>query len=263
MIFLRSVSMKSLPEEQSFPFNLPVIRGIDEIVFSTPVTFLAGENGSGKSTLIEAIAAGMGAITIGSHDIHEDPTLQAARTLGARMRFVRNRSNRSGFFFRAEDAFGFTKRIIQEQQDLEDDEREIRDASPGSGKNMAASVIRGQRMQLVRRYGEDPDAQSHGESFLHVLEERMVPDGLYLLDEPETPLSPMRQLVLLSMIAGLSNAGCQFIIATHSPILMACPKARILVLNEGTIEEVPYDQTEHVVVTRDFLNNPEKFLRYL
>ena len=118
-------------------------------------------------------------------------------------------------------------------------------------------------MKLIERYGADPDACSHGESFLNVLKERIVPDGFYLLDEPETPLSPMRQIALLYLIHDYVAEGCQFIIATHSPILMAYPEARILQFDEGDIREIPYNEVEHVTVTRSFLNNPDSYLRHL
>ena len=263
MVFLRSLYLRSLPEGDQFPFNLPLIKNLDEVSFSSPVTFFVGENGSGKSTLMEAIATGMEAITIGSHDVWEDPTLEAARALGDRLRLIRNKKPHRGFYFRAEDAFGFTKRIIQEQQALEEAEQEMMDSVEGSGKDAAAGVIRAQRMKLVERYGDDPDACSHGESFLNVLKERMTPDGFYLLDEPETPLSPMRQIALLYLIHDHVMDGSQFIIATHSPILMAYPKARILLFDEGEIREISYDDVEHVTVTRSFLNNPAAYLRHL
>ena len=262
MIFLRSLYLRSSPEEDRFPFNLPLIRQLGEVSFTTPVTFFVGENGSGKSTLMEAIAAGMDAVAIGSHAVADDPTLEAARDLGDRLRLIKDRPPHRGFYFRAEDAFGFTKRIMAEQRDLEAEEQTMAASEDGGGK-AGAEVLRAQRMQLVARYGADPDASSHGESFLNVLKERMVPDGFYLLDEPETPLSPMRQIALLYLIHDRVLDDCQFVIATHSPILMAYPGARILLFDEGEIREVPYGEVEHVVVTRRFLNDPAAYLRHL
>ncbi len=263
MIFLRSLYIRSLPESDEFPFNLPLVQKLDEIDFSSPVTFFVGENGSGKSTLMEAIAAGMDAIAIGSHDVRDDPSLEAARQLGDRLRLIKNKAPQRGFYFRAEDAFGFTKRIIREQEALKEEEKEVETSVQESGRDAAAGVIRAQRMKLIERYGADPDACSHGESFLNVLKERIVPDGFYLLDEPETPLSPMRQIALLYLIHDYVAEGCQFIIATHSPILMAYPEARILQFDEGDIREIPYNEVEHVTVTRSFLNNPDSYLRHL
>jgi predicted ATPase len=264
MIYLRAIRMKWFPEsEQNYPFNLPLIRNLDEIEFTSPVTFFVGENGSGKSTLLEAIAAGMETITIGSSRIEDDPTLEPARKLGSSLRFVKNQNPRRGFYFRAEDAFGFTRRVIHDQQDLREAEQELAESVKGDGKEMAVAVVRNQRLMLNRRYGDNPDAFSHGESFLNVLKQRMSPDGFYLLDEPETPLSPMRQIALLALLKQCVDDECQCLIATHSPILMAFPDAHILRFEDGQIQTVDYDDIEHVSITRQFLNNPEAFLRRL
>ncbi|MBI4926972.1 MAG: AAA family ATPase [Anaerolineae bacterium] len=116
---------------------------------------------------------------------------------------------------------------------------------------------------MQNRYGEGLDNQSHGESFLLLFRERFVPDGLYLLDEPEAPLSPVRQLGLLALLKQMVEEGGQFIIATHSPILMAFPGAEILTLDGNGVHSVAYNDLEHVKLTRDFLNHPEAFLRHL
>ncbi|MFZ5814838.1 MAG: AAA family ATPase, partial [Bacillota bacterium] len=132
-----------------------------------------------------------------------------------------------------------------------------------TAQQYARSAFVGSLTALESRYGEDLDANSHGESFLKLFQARLVPNGLYLLDEPETPLSPMRQLSFLSMIMEMVRQGCQFIIATHSPILMACPGATILSLDHNPPRAVRYEELEHVRLTRDFLNNPQAFLRHL
>ncbi|MCP4327620.1 MAG: AAA family ATPase [Alphaproteobacteria bacterium] len=266
MIYLDAIRAgEGLCAGQGFPFDLPMVRALEALDFDAPVTFLVGENGSGKSTLLEAIAAGMGCVAIGSADIARDPTLEAARALAAELVFVRRRYPRTKTFFRAEDAFGFTKRVIGEIADLEAMEEDFRGALPdGSwGQQLAMGVARDQRGAYQARYGEDPDGFSHGETFLGVLKSRLTPKGLYLLDEPETPLSPTRILALLSLLMDCVTADCQFIIATHSPILMALPDARILHFDEAGIAPVPYDDIEHVAVTRAFLNDPKRFLRRL
>ncbi len=116
---------------------------------------------------------------------------------------------------------------------------------------------------MIERYGEDLDANSHGESFLKLFRSRFVPAGLYLLDEPEAPLSPQRQLALLSMLKEMVAEQAQFIIATHSPILMAYPEAQILSFASHPVSEVSSENVEHVSLTRAFLNNPNSFLRHL
>ena len=116
---------------------------------------------------------------------------------------------------------------------------------------------------MERRYGADPDARSHGEAFLNFFQQRLVPRGLYLMDEPEAALSPQRQLALLALMFDLVADGAQFIVATHSPLLLAYPGARIYSFDSAPIEPIAWDETDHVRLTRDFLANPERFLRQL
>lgn len=256
MIHLRSVRKKEVVEEfDNFPFNLPLIQKFKEVVFQRPVTFFVGENGSGKSTLLEAIAAGAGSISVGSEDIQSDQTLAPAKRLSEQLKFVWQKKTTRGFFLRAEDFFSFAKRMSQMSQELE--------AMASEYEGLARGAILKERAGLVNRYGENLDANSHGESFLKLFQARFVPGGLYLLDEPEAPLSPLRQLSFLSMLKEMITQNSQFIIVTHSPILMAFPEASILSFDRHPVQEVAYDQLEHVSLTKAFLNNPESFLRHL
>ena len=264
MIFLRALKpKKSNSWPSGFPFSLPLIQNLTEVTFEAPVTFFVGENGSGKSTLLEAIGAGIGSIAVGSSDIQSDPTLIAARQLSKHLTFIRNRQPTRGFFFRAEDIFGFTKRVTQELADLQDLEADFSDNLSGYGRQLATGSARGQRLALSKKYGSNPDAKSHGESFLEIFQARLVPNGLYLLDEPETPLSPLRQLALLSILKKYVAQDCQFIIATHSPLLMAFPEAIILNFNGDQIAPILYDEVEHVTLMRAFLQYPDMFLQKL
>jgi predicted ATPase len=132
----------------------------------------------------------------------------------------------------------------------------------GTGLKLAVGAIQGQKDALIRKYGNLTEV-SHGEGFLKVLEGRLQAEGIYLIDEPEAALSPQRQLALFSLIKNLSeNHGCQFIIATHSPILMTLPKATIFQFGEQ-IQKVNYEDTEHFTILKNFLNNPDAFLRHL
>lgn len=255
-----------IAERDGFPFALPLIRDLEELIFEAPVTFFVGENGSGKSTLLEALAVGMKSVAVGSHDLARDPTLEHARALADTLIFSRKRRARQTMFFRAEDAFGFTSRVTREMRELRDLELEFKDKfEDGSyGQTLAMGAARGQRTGFASRYGEDPDARSHGESFLDLLIGRIHPRGLYFLDEPETPLSPARILGLISLIKDRIADDCQFVIATHSPILMAFPGADIrLFTPDGTIRPSSWDEIEHVSLTKAFLNDPENFLRRL
>jgi predicted ATPase len=264
MIHLQAISAKpSAKSREVFPFNLPLIKNLSEIEFRSPVTFFVGENGSGKSTLLEAIAAGVNSTAIGGDDLQRDETLDHARSLAKHLKFVWKQKKHRGFFLRAEDFFNFARRLKAMQKEL----KEIADGYDrqftGYALGLAKGSVLGQRRALIERYGEDLDANSHGESFLKLFQARFVPGGLYLMDEPEAPLSPQRQLALLSMLKEMVEENAQFVIATHSPILMAFPEATIYSFDNHPPKEIAYDDVEHVSLTRAFLNNPSLFLRRL
>lgn len=264
MIHLRAICKKIVKDRSdSFPFNLPVIKSLKEINFAQPVTFFVGENGSGKSTLMEAVASGVGAVAVGGEDIQQDKTLESARRLSAQLKFVWNKKTTRGFFLRAEDFFNFARRLNNMTKELEEQADEYEQNLSGYGLQLAKAAVLGQKAALVNKYGNNLDANSHGESFLKLFQSRFVPGGLYLLDEPEAPLSPLRQLSFLSMLKDMVNQDSQFIIATHSPILMAFPQASILSFDSYPVKEVAYNDLEHVTLTKAFLNNPESYLRHL
>ena len=189
MIFLSSIRRRRDPptEADGFPWTVPLIRDLETLDFTAPVTFLVGENGSGKSTLLEGIAAGVDAVAAGSRDLMRDPTLRAARDFASGYVFSRRRHARTRLFLRAEDVFGYTNRLSNEMDELSDIEQEFSHLPEGWGRDKATGMARAQRAALTDRYGTDPDAQSHGETFLALLRTRLVPNGLYFLDEPETP----------------------------------------------------------------------------
>jgi predicted ATPase len=268
-LFLKNVRLSPGDDEAQaatgFPFDLPIVRQLD-LELTTPVTFLVGENGCGKSTLMEATAMALGAVVLGSHDLAHDPTLEHARLLARHLRLARGpRRPRTTLFFRAEDAFGYTQRLQVDMSQLQQLEQSFEeDFADGSwGQRLAMGTARGQRAALEKRYGQNPDAASHGETFLHLLQERITGSGLFLLDEPETPLSPLRILALLAQLAGAVEDGCQFLIATHSPMLMALPGARILQLSDQGMEDVAWQDAEHVRLTRSFLDDPNRYLKHL
>lgn len=268
MIHLQRVSKRATfpANRDEFPYSVPVIRRLDSLEFTTPVTFLVGENGSGKSTLIEMLAAGSRLPAVGADDVERDNTLAAARQLARAFTFGWAKRSHRGFFLRAEDFFGFAKRMDRMQRELEADmaalEEEYADRSDYA-KGLARMPFAGQLSALRARYGEGLDARSHGESFLALFQARFVPNGLYLLDEPEAPLSPLRQVGFLALLHEMVQRDAQFIIATHSPILMAYPGATILSFDEAPPRAIPWEQLEHVTITRDFLNQPGAFLANL
>ncbi len=256
-------------ERQDYPFSVPAVRALagGELSLDSDVTILVGENGSGKSTILEAIACAAGAITVGSADASDDLTLSALRPLADAMTLAWRRRSRRGFFMRSEDFFGFVKRVRQIREGLERDLAQV-DVDFAHASEHARSLARMPHLRelaaLRQRYGEDLDSASHGESYVTLFKARFVPDGLYLLDEPEAPLSPVRQVAFLSMVRGLvTNHGAQFIIATHSPILMAYPGATIYLFDDGAPRQAAYEYLEHVQLTRLFLASPERFLRQI
>ena len=265
-IFLTGIRRAAAGREPDrFPLTLPLFRALDRLDFRARVTFLVGENGCGKSTLLEGLAAGVGAVAAGGRDLERDPTLAAARTFARAFRFQRARHPRTTLFLRAEDVFGFTLRVRRDIEGLSEVEADLRRTlRDGSwGQRLATGTAAKERAALTRRYGADPDARSHGETFLHLLQQRLQPRGLYFLDEPETPLSPTRVLALLAILKDRISQDCQFVIATHSPILMALPGAQILLLEAEAITPIEYGLVEHVRITRAFLDDPESFLRRL
>ena len=263
---LASVVLHAPADAAAYPFTVPAVRALRRIDFAGPVTFFVGENGSGKSTVLEALAAAAGLPAIGSASVSDDATLVPARQLGAALSLGWRRRTHRGFFLRAEDFFGFAKFLAttraEFQRRLEELDFEYVDRS-SHALSLAKGPVRSSLRDMERRYGVDLDANSHGESFLRVFQQRFVPDGLYLLDEPEAPLSPQSQLALLAMVGDMVRQGAQFVIATHSPILLAFPGAQIVSFDGGEVSEARYDELEHVRVTRDFLNAPERYLRRL
>lgn len=253
-------------EAAQFPFSIPAVRALDELTLSAPVTFLVGENGSGKSTFLEALALAIGAYTVGSEDLEQDSTLTAVRALAQRLRLVWSARTRSGFFLRAEDFFGYVKRLSQMEAELLAEIQRVEKEYAGrsaQAKGLARMPFASELHALREQYGRHLNTYSHGESFLELFQSRFQPNSLYLLDEPETPLSPMRQLTLISLMKQMAAQRCQFIIATHSPILMAFPDAEILSFDETPIAPVAYEALEHVTVTRTFLQDPDAYLRHL
>lgn len=238
--FLREVSLKreQITSYEAYPFSLAAVRKLHRLEFHPDVTFIVGENGCGKSTLLEAIAIAWGFNPEGGTINFRFTTRSSHSVLHSNLRLVRSSSRpRDGFFLRAESFFNVATNIDR------------MDEEPSFGP------------PLINSYGgRSLHEQSHGESFLALLLHRFGGNGLYILDEPEAALSPTRQLAVLRRVHQLVLERSQFIIATHSPILMAFPRAKIFLLDEAGFTEVRYEDTEHYVVSREFLNNPKGML---
>jgi predicted ATPase len=224
-----------------YPFSLPAIKYFEHIDLHPNVTFIVGENGSGKSTLLEAIAVALGFNAEGGSKNFRFDTRRSHSELHEFLRIAKGyKSPRDGFFLRAESYFNVATEI------------ERLDAEPSPGPPIIDSFG-----------GRSLHEQSHGESFMTLMRERFRGHGLYILDEPEAALSPSRQLETLTRIHELVRQQSQFIIATHSPILMAYPDAAIFQCGRGGIGPIAYEDTEHFRITRDFLAHREKLLRVL
>ena len=230
-----------VPTWNQYPYSIPAVRELHGLKFHPDVTFIIGENGCGKSTLLEAIAVAWGFNPEGGTVNLRFSTRASHSDLHKHLRLTRSfRRPRDGFFLRAESFFNVASDIEQ------------LDVAPSFGP------------PLINSYGgRSLHEQSHGESFLALLLHRFGGNGLYILDEPEAALSPNRQLSALCRIHELVLKKSQFIISTHSPILMAYPGAKIVLLSESGFKEVRYQDTEHYYVTKEFLDNPERMLKEL
>jgi predicted ATPase len=234
--FISSITLKrdKVPSFKEYPFSIPAIRNLRELSLPGPVTFLVGENGTGKSTLLEAVAVASGFNAEGGSKNFRFSTRPSHSGLHEYLRLVRPPGRpRDGYFLRAESFYN------------------------------VATAAEDQYGVLDAYGGRSLHEQSHGESFMALVLHRLSGHGLYLFDEPEAALSPTRQMGLLAAMHDLVGKGSQFIVATHSPILLGYPGAAIYVLTEGAIARVPYTETEHYVITRSFLNNPGGMLREL
>lgn len=241
--YLRAIEICELPPENSYLRSLPVIKHLskmERLTFEKPVSFLVGENATGKSTLLEAIAVAMGFNPEGGGRNFTFSTNDSHSSLWKCLDTVKSVSAKDGYFLRAESLYNLASNIDEMDKEPSFDP------------------------PVIESYGGvSLHKQSHGESFLSLIQNRFGGNGLYILDEPEAALSPMRLLTLIAEIDRLVKSNSQIIIATHSPILMAYPNAEIIELSKNGICKVDYKETEHYKTTKQFLDNPERMIKYL
>jgi predicted ATPase len=227
-----------VPDERRYPYSLPVVRNLRKLAFHPRVTFLVGENGTGKSTLLEALAVSCDLNAEGGSRNFRFSTKESNSPLDTCLRVAKSLALApDSFFLRAESFY-----------------------------NVATEIERMSRIEpgLLAAYGgQSLHERSHGEGFFALFENRLFGQGLYFMDEPEAALSPNRQLQFLVLLNDLCRQGSQFVIATHSPIIMAYPDAWIYTLSEVGIRRTRYEETEHYIVTRAFLNSPRSMLSEL
>jgi predicted ATPase len=220
-----------------YPFNIPAISSLTTLEITSRLCFFVGENGTGKSTLLEAIAAHYGFGPEGgtrNFSSHSTASLDAIKPLASALRLSFTKRTGAGFYLRAESFFNIATRVDE----------------LGVSHNYGGTSLHD---------------QSHGESFLALLQNRFGRNGFYLLDEPEAALSPQRQLAFLVILNDLlaNNENIQLIIATHSPILLAYPNAQIFSFDHATIRQIPYRETQPYQLSSRFLANPERYLTAL
>lgn len=241
--YLESVFLAEAPPRGEYYSALPAVRylaGGRRLAFPADVTFFVGENGTGKSTLLEAIAVAAGFNAEGGTRNFRFSTAATHSGLHQYLNLARGAYPKDGFFLRAESVYNVATEIDR------------MDTEPSFGGRVIDSYG-----------GVSLHEQSHGESFLAIMQNRFGGSGLYLLDEPEAALSPTRQLALLTLLHDLTGQSSQFVIATHSPILMASPGACIYQFSEEGVVPVPYRETEHYRLTRRFLDDPDSMLQML
>ncbi len=242
---LKSIGWKYRPQTYEYPFSVPTIASLDELKLKSRVCFFVGENGSGKSTLLEAIAANYGFAREGgsrNFAFQEERERNDVNPLADALRLGYDDKTGNGFFLRAESFFNLAT-LMEEL-------------------GAVRSSSRPQALGLGNRGFHD---MSHGESFFTLMETRMRENGLFLLDEPEAALSPQRQLAMLVLMQDVlkSHGSAQFLISTHSPILLGFPGAQILSFDGGRIHQVDYEDIPAVQITRRFMTHRESFLRDL
>ena len=235
------LNREKIPFPDRYPFNLPAFRQLDSLDLHPKVTYLTGENGTGESTLIEAIAVANSFNPEGGSMNFNFSTRASHSDLHEYIRIIRGPVKfRNGFFLRSESFFNMATEI------------EKLDAEGGGGQ------------PIINSYGgRSLHEQSHGESFWALFMHRFSGNGLYILDEPEAALSPMRQMAMLVRMHELIGQNAQFIIATHSPIVMAYPSSIIYQLTEIGIQKIAYTETQNYIISKQFLDNPAGMLQIL
>ena len=225
---------------EQYPYSLPIIKHFESLEFHPKVTFIIGENGSGKSTLLEAIATAWGFNPEGGTKNFNFQTRSSHSDLWQNIRLSKSfRKPKDGFFLRAESFYNVATNI----EELDEG---------GGGP------------PIINSYGGvSLHHQSHGESFFALMLNRFGGKGLYILDEPEAALSPMRQMAMLSRIHNLASDDSQFIIATHSPILLSYPESNIFVITKNDLQKTKYEETDHYLITKRFLNNHKAMINKL
>lgn len=255
------VKAKPLEKRGEYPFNLAWLHQTDELAFKKPLTFLVGDNGVGKSTLLQAIAIQNQLPQLTNERYEENPEYQTIAKLATYLKSHWDIKSKQGFFFRADDFISFIRKNRRLRKELEN-ELDLLDEKGVPKLAFERQPYQNSLAALKRSYPQELHQLSHGQSFLSLFKSRLSPNSLYLLDEPETPLSPQNQLTLLYMIDEQIKQGSQFIIASHSPVLTAYPDADIYAINPDEIRQIAYEEIENVEFMKNFMADPKRFMHY-
>ncbi|MEM1002464.1 MAG: AAA family ATPase [Bacteroidota bacterium] len=262
MPYISSLSINS-NRTHPFPYDVNAVKFAKSIDLSSPITFIIGDNGSGKSTLLETLALRLQLPHMDGVGYYKSG-FKAARTLTPYLELDWKIERSRGFFFRAEDFGDLINSIDREDSRLHSSFKDIEGEVPDHIIQQMKDSANYQIYRIRRDYGQDLQGFSHGEAYLKIMNDTITGSGIFLLDEPEAALSPSKQLSLLYFIQEhLKSHMSQFIIATHSPMLMAFPGATIYEVTDDGMDKVSLEETEHYTVTKSFLNNPEGYLRFL
>ncbi|MEO7309083.1 MAG: AAA family ATPase [Chitinophagaceae bacterium] len=261
MPFLRSFNVNT-ERQHPFPFGIPAVKFAKDVLLDSPVTILVGDNGCGKSTLLEAIAYKLSLPLIGG-EIKENAGFEAAEILQPFIELSWKHETHRGFFFRAEDFSDFVLGVDREKGKILSELNELKGVANNDIMNQLNESMNWRLRAMKRSYGENMQAYSHGEAYLKILQTRIGDKGIFLLDEPEAALSPLKQLSLIALIMEIiKGKNAQFIIATHSPILMGVPGATLYEIQEDGMQKVAYTETDHYRITKHFLDDPQFYLRH-
>lgn len=262
MAFIKSFSINT-EKKAPFPFNIPAVRFARNISLDNKVTIFVGDNGSGKSTLLESMALYLNLPLIGGH-IGSHEGFEAAGILRPFIQVEWKRQTAKGFFFRAEDFSDFINSVQNDNRKIAGDLSELKGVVDDAIIKKMSDSMNYSLREMRKNYGENMQAFSHGEAYLKIMQTRIGDKGIYLLDEPEAALSPLKQLSLIFLIIEILKKGnTQFIISTHSPILMGIPDAAIYEIQDDSMQQVAYEETGHYRITKTFLNDPDFYLRHL
>ncbi len=262
MPYLTSLSIKT-EKTHPFPYDVPAIKFGQDVQLDTAVTFLIGDNGTGKSTFLETIAYRL-QLPHMDGSTYTKRGFAAAQKLVPYLELTYGIYRTSGFFFRAEDFGDYLNSIDRTDAQLDRQWQELYGNVPDSVILEMKENANHQVHHMRKNYGQELQYFSHGEAYLHIIEQKITTPGIYLLDEPEAALSPAKQLSLIYFILNhLKGNQSQFIIATHAPILMSLPGATIFEITQSSMTKTTLEETEHYSLTKSFLNNPEAFLRHL